>query len=119
MDSQLSQQLGQTIKVANSTAVNSDGESVYGATVSHSGRVIDRMVMMHSPQGERFVSERQIVLPATALITSNTLVYLPGETSSANSGWPIAAYALRVGENSSSDHWKVWLGGVTRDSAGR
>lgn len=109
--------MSQDLLVANTTAVNDAGEPTYGATTTFKGRVIDKLIWAKGEQGEKLLASKQIVCPSSYDIRINSRIYLPGETTSADPGWPIAGLALRVGENSSSDHWKFWLGGVGGDGA--
>lgn len=115
MDWQLQSQLKQTLLVANSSSVNSDGENVYGASTSFLGRAIDKVVHVRNSLGETVMSSKQIICGSSVDVRINSLLYLPGETTSANSGWSVSALALRIGEAGSSDHWKIWLGGVGGD----
>lgn len=111
MDVQLKLQLKQTILVANSTAVNDAGEPQYGASSSYLGREIGKSVFVRNSKGEEVLSSKQIIFPSSVDVRINSRIYLSGETTSANDGWVPVAIGMRFGEASSSDHWKVWLGG--------
>lgn len=117
MDPQLLSQLQNVCLIANSTSVNEAGELVYGASTSARGRVIDKMVYVRNDRGEKLVASKQIIFGSSVDVRINSRIYLPGESSSADSGWVPVGLALRVGEASSSDHWKVWLGGVGGDGS--
>ena len=117
MDPQLKAQMKDVTLIANSTGVNDDGELLYAASASALGRVIGKNVYVKNDRGESLFSSKQIVYPSSIDVRINSRVYLPGETTSADQGWVLAAIALRVGESGSSDHWKIWLGGVGGDGA--
>lgn len=115
MDWQLQAQFKQTLLIANSTSVNTDGENIYSAATSFLGRAIDKVVHVRNLLGETVMSSKQIVCGSSVDVQISSLLYLPGETTSANAGWSVSALALRIGEAGSSDHWKIWLGGVGGD----
>jgi hypothetical protein len=115
LDPQIYAQLAQTLLVANSTAVNSAGESTYGTATSCPGRVIGRATFVRNFKGEMVNSAKQIIFPSSIDVRINSKVYLPGETTAIDQGWVPVALGLRVGEAGSSDHTKVWLGGVAGD----
>lgn len=117
MDSQLVSQMQQTFLIANSTSVNGAGELVYGASTSARGRGTEKVVYIRNAHGEKLMSSRQIVFPSSVDVRINSRVYWPGETTSGDVGWVPVGLALRVGEAGSSDHWKVWFGGVGGDGS--
>lgn len=117
MDQQLLNQLNQTLLLANTSSVNEAGELVYGASTSVKGRVIDKMMYVKGAGGEKLLASKQIIFGSSVDVRINSRIYLPGETTSADVGWVPVGLALRVGEASSSDHWRVWLGGVGGDGS--
>lgn len=112
MDPQLYSQLRQTILIANSTGVNTYGELQYGASTSARARVVDKVQWVKNDLGEKLLSSKALIIPASDDVRINSRIYLPGETTSNDDGWVPMAVALRIGEAGSSDHWKVWLGNI-------
>lgn len=109
MDPQIVAQCNESLLLANTTAVNDAGEPTYGASTTIKARVVGRNSWIKGPGGESLYSSKQIVCPSSYDIRITSRIYLPGETTSADPGWLPVGLALRTGEASSSDHWKIWL----------
>lgn len=110
MDAQLKAQLQQTVTRATFQGYSTDGyaEPAYSTSASVTVRIVGRSRMVYDAQGQQMLSDKQLV--SEDAFTLQDLVWLPGESTSANPGWTILTVAERVDEHGDTDHYITWLG---------
>lgn len=112
LDTQLKDQLQQTVLIATSTAVNNSGERTYGAAVSHKARVVNRTQLRRYLDHDELVKHKVIILGSTVTVTVNDRLWLPGESTSADRGWVINSVETPVDEAGNAYYTRVNLGNL-------
>lgn len=108
MDKQLAKQLMETIRIARlSTATDNYGAPAWGASSTARARIEGYQEQIFNMEGQEVVSQKRIITDSSA--TERDLIYLPGESTGNDPGWPIARAVIYRTEKGAVDYYLVYL----------